>query len=700
MTHTLRKYCDRSTRFRFQGPFTDTHRMAMARNEYEGFQVLVYPMAGELKGVTLKASDLAGPDGAKIPAADVTWNPQEMVFMHRNGKTRDWYYHGKRYWIPDPLTNPRPTDLPPHVSTPFWVTVRTRPQTKAGTYKGTITVRPDNAPPRELKLTVKVWNYKVPERWNFQTMGQSCWGNYWRAMQPALEEAAARGGKEAARKKRSELHRKYIDFLMDHRFMPTQQYSGALSPSLADIPYCVGERGGNTIYLSGNFRFPAYPDEGAPEIRKLKQAFWKAKEKLLTDAGKGEDLKKLQARRQVERAAVGKKRLGRRARAKALDEVNDRFEADKDTLLATSAKAGEFKKLSQAHQAEKAAALAGMMARYQAGKARGLKELRRRCDAVIALDAKLRAEGKYAHPETLMDMSLVYIGDETSDWARMRRNSDAIRRACPELMIMIGGSFPRKELDGIIDIYDPQIGGGSKTYSLSEEMTGKIAESQARGERFFWYDAAGPMLPFPNVQCEEPLIAARAVFWMTWKYGVTGFEYYCYAIWSHNFPRKDKKTGKWHRWPQKPFTPWGWGQTNGDGMLYYPGPDGPFSSVRFENIRDGIEDWESHFVLRDCLEALKKKGAASDRAKALIAKAAKLLKVPDQVVKDLKTWTWEPEVLLKARRDLGETLDAVSRLVTEEEIVAVRLARKKAELAQQYKMLKERAAAAAKAPKP
>jgi len=580
MTHGLRKYCDRSTRYRFFGPWTDKHQMAMARNEFEPFQVMVYPVRGDLKSVTFDVSDLAGPGGAKIPAADVTYNCQEMLLMHPNGKTRDWYFHGKRFWIPDPLSHARPLDCKRHVATPFWFTVRTRPQTAPGTYTGTITVKPGNAKPRKLALTVKVWNYKVPERWNFQTMGQSCWGNYWRCYDYLIKKAQADGGREAAAKKRAELRRQYIDFLMDRRFMPTEQYSSRLSPSLADIPYCVAERGGNTIYLNGAY------------------------------------------------------------------------------------KSGE----------------------------RNLKSLRQRYDAVIALDGQLRADGKYTHPERLIDMSLVYIGDETSKWDLMRANSNTIRRVCPKLMIMIGGSFPRAELDGVIDIYDPQIGGSSKTYSLTEAMAGKIAGSQAKGERFFWYDAAGPMLPYPNVQCEEPLIASRSVFWMTWKYGVTGFEYYCYAIWSHNFPSRDGK-----RWPEKPFTSWGWGQTNGDGMLFYPGPTGPFSSVRFENIRDGIEDWESHFVLRDCAEALAKKGAKTARAKALLAKAKKLLKVPDEVVKDLRTWSWQPEVLLAARRDLGETIDAFSRLVSEEEILAVRLERKKAELKRQYNMLKRRAAAAGKA---
>ncbi|HET6427306.1 MAG TPA: DNRLRE domain-containing protein [Phycisphaerae bacterium] len=578
MTDGLRKYCDRSSRYRYGGPWTDSYRMEMARNEFEPLQVVVRPVAGDLKGVTLAFEDLAGADGAKIPAADIAYNCQEMVQMHPNGKTRDWYFHGKEFRIPDPLSNGRPIDLTRHVATPFWVTVRTRPGTKAGLYSGAVTVRAANAPARRLKLEVKVWDYTIPERWNFQTMGQSNWGYFWQAYNPVIQEIQRTQGREAAQKKREELRRGHIDFLMDRRFMPIEQYTQNLSPSLADIPYCI-ERGGNTIYVNGSYR--------------------------------------------------------------------------------------------QSDQA--------------------LQTLRQRCDALIELDRKLRAEGKLNHPETLMDMALVYIGDETNKWDEMRNNSNAIRRKCPELMIMIGGSFPRAELDGVIDIYDPQIGGSSKTFSLTEEMTGKIAASQAKGERFFWYDAAGPMLPYPNVQCEEPLIASRAVFWMTWKYGVTGFEYYCYGIWSHNLPGKDGK-----RWPEKPLTPWGWGDTNGDGLLFYPGPDGAFSSVRFENIRDGIEDWESHYVLRDYLEALEAKGASDAAARDLAARAKRLLAVPNEIVKDMMNWTWEPEVLLAGRRELGETIESLARRVSEKEMLAVRLKRHEAQVQRQRDMLTRRAEAARK----
>jgi hypothetical protein len=555
MTHSLEKFCDRDTRYRFFGPFVEKYDLAMARNEYEAFQVLVYPMVADLKGVAMEWTDLTeAASGAKIPAADVTCNLQDVFLLHRNSKIDDWYFHGKNFEVPDALVTARPADLPVHMATPFWFTVRTRPATKAGTYRGTITVRPQTAPPRDLRLTVKVWDYKIPEKWNFQTMGQTCWDPV----------------RQVYGKVTPQLKRRFVDFLLDHRFNPTEQYADRLSPDLEDIPYCV-ERGGNTIYLSGNFRG-------------------------------------------------------------------------------------------------------------------NVDSLRERYDAVLKLG--------------LIDMALVYIGDETNKWDEMRRRSDAVRRACPELMIMIGGSFPRKELDGVIDIFDPQIDlAANKVYSLpAGQMRPLIGAAQARGEKFFWYVAAGPMLPCPNVQMEDPLIAARVLFWMTWKFGVTGFEYYCYNIWTHNLPDKSGK-----RWPEKPFSPQGWGWTNGDGMLFYPGPDGPFSSVRFENIRDGIEDWESHRVLADYADALKAKAqkdaSLKVRAEPLLARAQAILAVPEEVAgADFSKWTWEPQVLLNARRDLGETTDAIAKLVTEAEMQAVADARRQADLARQRAMLNARAAAARSAP--
>jgi len=555
MTHTLERICDQSTRFRFAGPFEESYTLHMARNEYEGFQVVVYPLLEPLQEVCFDTSELVdAKSGAKIPKEDITYHCEEMFQLFPNPKVKDWYFHGKNFVLPDPLVWDKPMDCPLQMSTPFWFVVHAKPETPGGTYAGTVTVKAKNAPPRELKLTVRVWNYKIPEQWNFETMGQTCWGEIWKYY-----------GKTTP-----EMKRKYVDFLLDHRFTPTEQYIDTLSPSLEDIPYCI-KRGAQTIYLSGNFT-------GNPE--KLKERYDKVKE------------------------------LG------------------------------------------------------------------------------------------FIDRALVYIGDETNKWDEMRRRSDSIRKTCPELMVMIGGSYPRPELDGIIDIFDPQIDykpGRGHTYAISaEETPAMIQRCREKGEKFFWYVAAGPMLPCPNVQMEDPLIASRVLFWLTWKFGATGFEYYCYNIWKHNQPKGGKK------WPETPHSPAAFDRSmvyNGDGNLFYPGPDGPFSSVRFENIRDGIEDWESHYVLRDCIEALEAKAkndaALAAKTKDVLDKAKLVLKVPDEVVKmDFISWTWEPATLLQAHKDLGDTIEELTKLVSEEELLAVRKARKDEELKRQREMLRKRAEAA------
>ena len=511
MTNGLRRICDRSTRYAYRGSYGARHRLCMAANELEGFQVVVYPMLADLGNARFTATDLTTHDGKAIPAADVEYFIEDWYTLRANWKTRDVFFRGKLYDTVDPLVPAKPITLRRHVHTPFYFRVRTRPDTPPGLYRGTITLLADDAKPIPLALEVKVWPYAIPQRWNFHTMGQFVRGNVRRFHGSDLDDRLARA---------------YHDFLLDHRFAPTEQYIPILSPR-ADLEHCLA-RGMNTIYLSGNFR--------------------------------GTD--------------------------------------------------GEMAALEAARQTV----------------------------------AKLGA----------LDFALVYVGDETNKWDEMHRRADLVHARLPGVQVMIGGSFPREELLGYIDVYDPQIGGKSKVYSLHEQNAHLIGQAQRRGEEFYWYVAAGPAYPYPNVQVEYPLIASRVLFWMTWKYGVTGFEYYCYNIWERNYAKEAAK-----RYPNARWQADGWSRgwpTNGDGMLFYPGP---ISSLRFEAIRDGIEDWESHLVLRDCVEALARRKNAS-KHRALLAKAEKLLEIDGEVVADFKSYTTDPDVLLARREALG---DLIARLV-------------------------------------
>jgi len=504
VTDSLRRICDRSTRYEYRGPYGTEASLAMAANEFEGFQTVLYPMLADLKDVRFTWTDLKTENGRKIPAADVECFLVDTYKLRRNWMTSPLMFGGKVYDVADPLVPAKPVTIQRHVHTPFYFRVRTRPGTAAGNYAGTLTARAGKTQIAEVKLTVEVWPFKIPEQWNFHTMGQFIWGN-----------CARFHGKDWDDK----LQRKYYDFLLDHRFSPTEQYGRITSPR-RDLAYCL-KRGMNTIYLSGNF-------------------------------------------------------TGTKAEADALKASYERVKR-----------------------------LGGL------------------------------------------DYALVYIGDETNRWAKMQASADLAHAHLPGVLVMIGGSVPRPQLLKYIDIYDPIIG-PNKVYGLDQEAVNLVRQSQGRGEEFYWYVAAGPSYPYPNVQLEYPVVDGRVLFWMTFKYGVTGFEYYCYNIWSRNYAANPAA-----RYPNVPWKADGWDKgwaSNGDGMLFYPGP---ISSLRFEAIRDGIEDWEMLQTLADCVSAVAGRKRQA-KYRGLVTAAKKYLAVPDEIVKGFKDFTRDADLLLAHRKKVGE----------------------------------------------
>ena len=102
-------------------------------------------------------------------------------------------------------------------------------------------------------------------------------------------------------------------------------------------------------------------------------------------------------------------------------------------------------------------------------------------------------------------------------------------------------------------------------------------------------------------------------------------------------------------------------------MLYPPNRDvkndrtkhlcGPVSSIRWELLREGIEDYD-YFVLLDQLIARAK---ASGKARRLVRDAERLALVPDAVITDDKTYSKDPQPLHAHRRQVAETIERLSR---------------------------------------
>ncbi len=167
---------------------------------------------------------------------------------------------------------------------------------------------------------------------------------------------------------------------------------------------------------------------------------------------------------------------------------------------------------------------------------------------------------------------------------------------------------------------------------------------------------------YANWLIEYPAIEARLLPGaMSYRYEADGFLYYLINLWRSN--RKPITAGPFVQWDTASFvemkdpndkkrvTAVG----NGDGNLIYPGADGPLSTIRLENIRDGFEDYEYLYMLKEMADRVRAMPTSPDR-KAYLEAIDKLLAVPDSVVKSTTAYTLDPKALASYRTELAEAI--------------------------------------------
>ena len=259
----------------------------------------------------------------------------------------------------------------------------------------------------------------------------------------------------------------------------------------------------------------------------------------------------------------------------------------------------------------------------------------------------------------------IYWFDEPApkDYDFVRAGMEEIKLAGPKLRRMLTEE-PVEPLFGAVDLWCPVL----HKYSPPD-----CQARQKRGEAFWWYVCCGPHAPYPTMFIDANAIDLRMWVWMSWKWRVQGI-----LVWSINY-----WTSPCAFPPPKIQNPWedpmayvsGYGRPagyvgywgNGAGhFLYPPNRDvakdkreyltGPVSSIRWEMLREGLEDYEYFWLLR---AAVANARAAKAPATAL-AEAEKLLQIPRSIVEDLTLFTRDPQPLYAHRRAIAEAIERLA----------------------------------------
>jgi hypothetical protein len=151
----------------------------------------------------------------------------------------------------------------------------------------------------------------------------------------------------------------------------------------------------------------------------------------------------------------------------------------------------------------------------------------------------------------------------------------------------------------------------------------------------------------------------RLALWRHWEYQVPGQLHWGMTYWGDaNIAGQDGR-----KWPDIPWDTKG--SRGGDGYLVYPAPGGEacWPSLRLEQLRDGVEDYEYFILLKDLTEGLEKQSqrGRGEKIAARLEENRRLLALDDALVKTYTEYDHRPEAYRDYRRRLAKAIVATER---------------------------------------
>jgi hypothetical protein len=165
---------------------------------------------------------------------------------------------------------------------------------------------------------------------------------------------------------------------------------------------------------------------------------------------------------------------------------------------------------------------------------------------------------------------IAYLGFDEKPKELMDQLFDFVSRAGPDFKLVMSGGHVREGAGHEVVIYWDELG----SEKWEKELAPMVKRMREKGQIISFYTACEPR--FPNLFLYSSLRESRMLPWFAWKYDLSG-----YTRWAVNaFPEDvwSQPNFKWH---------------SGDMYFLYPGERGPLDGMRFELLRQGIQDYEA-----------------------------------------------------------------------------------------------------------
>lgn len=243
----------------------------------------------------------------------------------------------------------------------------------------------------------------------------------------------------------------------------------------------------------------------------------------------------------------------------------------------------------------------------------------------------------------------IYQMDEVRKhmWETFAVRAEDIARLAPSVkrLTVLQSPFP-KELDGFTDIWCPSMGVFGTNRQRARDLQNIATED------VWCYVCTSGAPPYSELFMQEPGLNHRLLPWIIWRYDIQGLLYYGVAFWSQQY----KYDGLMIDEDGNLDEDWGFtsGHFSGGGCLIYPGgptiESPPQVSLRLELLRQGLQDYEYFWLLRDLVA--RNRGTWWQRMRA-----RSLLEVPDKIVSGVHTFTDDEAKLDAHKRKIARAIE-------------------------------------------